>query len=40
MRAPTPILPGLAGLADRYDAFLVDLWGVVHDGERVNPHLA
>lgn len=26
------ILPGLAPLADRYDAFLLDLWGVVHDG--------
>ena len=37
MRAPTPILPGLAGLADRYDAFVVDLWGVVHDGERAYP---
>ncbi|WP_420346425.1 TIGR01459 family HAD-type hydrolase [Pelagibius sp.] len=24
--------PGLAALADRYDAFIVDLWGVMHDG--------
>ena len=25
-------LEGLAGLAARYDGFIVDLWGVVHDG--------
>ncbi|WP_299616336.1 TIGR01459 family HAD-type hydrolase [Pelagibius sp.] len=24
--------PGLSALADRYDAFIVDLWGVMHDG--------
>jgi HAD superfamily hydrolase (TIGR01459 family) len=29
-------LPGFAGLAERYDGFIVDLWGVVHDG--VNPY--
>ena len=28
----TPILPGLAHLADRYDAFILDMWGVLHDG--------
>ena len=27
-----PILPGLAALADRYDGFLLDLWGTIHDG--------
>ncbi len=27
-----PLLPGLSALADRYDAFIVDLWGVMHDG--------
>lgn len=27
-----PIIPGMAALAAEYDAFLVDLWGVVHDG--------
>ncbi|MDP6346097.1 MAG: TIGR01459 family HAD-type hydrolase [Alphaproteobacteria bacterium] len=26
------ILPGLAGVADRYDLFICDLWGVVHNG--------
>jgi len=25
-------LPGFAPLADRYDGFILDLWGVVHDG--------
>jgi HAD superfamily hydrolase (TIGR01459 family) len=27
-------LPGLRAIASQYDAFLVDLWGVVHDGKR------
>ncbi|PHQ68840.1 MAG: TIGR01459 family HAD-type hydrolase [Sneathiella sp.] len=26
------ILPGLATIADHYDAFILDLWGVVHNG--------
>src|SRR5687767_2911216 len=29
---PIPILGGIAAIRDRYDAFIVDLWGVVHDG--------
>lgn len=29
-----PILPGLAALADRYDGFILDLWGTIHDGLR------
>lgn len=28
------IIPGLAPIADRYDAFILDLWGVVHNGEK------
>lgn len=28
----TVILPGLSAIADRYDAFILDLWGCVHDG--------
>ncbi len=28
---------GLADLADRYDAFIVDLWGVMHDGVKAFP---
>ena len=27
-------LPGMAALADRYDGFILDLWGVIHDGVR------
>ncbi|MFV3074639.1 TIGR01459 family HAD-type hydrolase [Niveispirillum fermenti] len=34
MSHPVPLLPGLAGIADRYDGFILDLWGVVHDGIR------
>jgi len=33
-----PILPGLAALADDYDGYVLDLWGVIHDGQRVFPH--
>ena len=27
-----PLIGGIAGLAPRYDGFILDLWGVVHDG--------
>lgn len=32
MSSTPTILPGLAAVADRYDAFILDLWGCVHDG--------
>jgi HAD superfamily hydrolase (TIGR01459 family) len=32
-----PILPGLADIAGRYDGFILDLWGVVHDGVKPYP---
>ena len=32
-----PIYPGLSALADRYDAFIIDLWGVMHDGLKAYP---
>lgn len=35
MTVPPPAVPvfqGLSALADRYDGFILDLWGVVHDG--------
>ena len=32
-----PLIPGLSAVADRYDGFLIDLWGVVHDGIRAFP---
>ena len=35
--APTPILTGLSAVADRYDGFVLDLWGVLHDGARPYP---
>ncbi|MBL4646048.1 MAG: TIGR01459 family HAD-type hydrolase [Rhizobiales bacterium] len=35
-----PILTGLAGMADDYDLFILDLWGVVHDGVTVYPSAA
>lgn len=35
--SPTPIVPGLAAIADRYDAFLLDQFGVLHDGAKPLP---
>jgi len=32
---PVPILAGVRQITDRYDAFVVDLWGVIHDGARL-----
>ena len=29
------ILDGIAPLADRYDGYVLDLWGVVHNGKQV-----
>jgi HAD superfamily hydrolase (TIGR01459 family) len=31
------ILDGIAELADRYDGFVLDLWGVVHNGRELYP---
>lgn len=33
----TAIIRGLSSLAGRYDGFIVDLWGVLHDGEAAYP---
>jgi HAD superfamily hydrolase (TIGR01459 family) len=30
-------LPGFAPLAERYDGFILDLWGVIHDGVKAFP---
>src|SRR5438552_17938437 len=35
--APIPILGGLSAVAGRYDGFILDLWGVLHDGVRPYP---
>ena len=32
-----PIHDGLSALSERYDAFILDLWGVLHDGVRAFP---
>lgn len=32
-----PFYPGLSAVAERYDAFIIDLWGVMHDGVRAYP---
>jgi len=35
---PVPIHDGMAALADSYDAFILDLWGVLHNGIAAYPH--
>ncbi|MGB3337565.1 MAG: TIGR01459 family HAD-type hydrolase [Devosia sp.] len=37
MTSPLPSISGLADLADRYDAVLSDVWGVVHNGVEAFP---
>ena len=37
MTALSPIHDGFAAVADSYDAFILDLWGVLHDGVRAYP---
>ncbi|MHA1568714.1 MAG: TIGR01459 family HAD-type hydrolase [Alphaproteobacteria bacterium] len=32
-----PLVPGLRGLADAYDGFILDLWGTLHDGLKPLP---
>jgi HAD superfamily hydrolase (TIGR01459 family) len=34
---PIPFYPGVAALAARYDGFILDLWGVIHDGITAYP---
>src|SRR6201995_5026728 len=31
-------LTGFASIADEYDGFILDLWGVIHDGVNAFPH--
>ncbi|MDJ0946847.1 MAG: TIGR01459 family HAD-type hydrolase [Kiloniellales bacterium] len=35
---PVPIHDGMAALADSYDAYILDLWGVLHNGIAAYPH--
>lgn len=37
LSSPVPVLSGLREIADRYDGYIVDLWGVMHDGVRPYP---
>ena len=37
MTADSLLLPGLSMIASDYDGILCDVWGVVHNGVRVNP---
>jgi HAD superfamily hydrolase (TIGR01459 family) len=37
MPAPIPILSSVAELADTSDAWIVDIWGVMHNGARAHP---
>ena len=32
-----PLIPGLSAVVDRYDGFLLDLWGCIHNGVRPFP---
>lgn len=34
------LLPGFRAIATQYDAFILDLWGVIHDGAAAFPHSA
>lgn len=43
MTSSSPSIPVLAGLSEavqRYDGFLLDLWGCIHDGVAPFPHVA
>lgn len=33
-----PLINGVSEVADNYDAFIIDIWGVVHDGAKLYPH--
>ena len=32
-----PVFAGISGLADRYDGYILDLWGVLHNGVEPYP---
>ncbi len=40
MTTPIPYLPGIAELVSDYDGFVLDLWGVIHDGVSLYPGAA
>lgn len=34
---PVPLIKGISEIIDNYDAFIIDVWGVVHDGAILYP---
>lgn len=40
MTSAIPILSGVREIADRYDGFILDLWGLIHDGRTAYPGAA
>ena len=36
-QTPTPVIAGLSAVLDRYDGFILDLWGCLHDGVKPYP---
>jgi HAD superfamily hydrolase (TIGR01459 family) len=40
MTVSIPLLSGVGALIDAYDAVIIDLWGVVHDGVKLYPGVA
>ncbi len=40
MTTPIPYLPGISDLVSDYDGFVLDLWGVLHDGVSLYPGVA
>src|SRR5262249_44378003 len=37
MNLSTRVIRGLGDIADQYDAYILDLWGCLHDGVRIYP---
>ncbi len=37
MSQPPPVIAGLSSVVDRYDGFILDLWGCLHDGVKPYP---
>lgn len=39
-KSEVPLIPGFSAIADRYDALLCDVWGVLHNGREAYPGVA
>lgn len=40
MEKPVPLADGISAFIDQYDAVVIDLWGVIHDGVTLYPGVA